>query len=156
MNLVKRISSIMLLGVMMVNLVGCGEKNVEGKLEDLMVSVYEGIPDDQKPMMLTDIPVTKENQLGFLGTDKLEVKEALASESGVGAIAHSVVLVRVEEGSDVEEVKTLIKESVDPRKWICVEAETVIVDNVGDLVILIMSNEKNANIIHENFLNLSK
>ena len=37
-------------------------------------------------------------------------------------------------------LKTKIKESVDPRKWICVEASNVIVKSKGDLVILIMAD----------------
>ena len=38
------------------------------------------------------------------------------------------------------QVKTKIKETINPRKWICVgvEEEDVIVKNKGDLIILIM------------------
>ena len=106
-----------------------------------MEKVYAGIPDDQKPMMLTNIEVTEENVEGFLGTDKVEYKEALASESGVGSIAHSVVLIRTNEGADVEAIKKTIKDKVNPRKWVCVEAENVYVESKGDLIILIMSND---------------
>ena len=65
----------------------------------------------------------------------------MARESGTGSIAHSVVLVRLKDGSDVEKVKTTIKEKVDPRKWICVAAENVVVKSKGNLVILIMVND---------------
>lgn len=137
----KKIFLVLLVLVACFGLTGCGEKNIEGKLEDIMTKVYDGIPDEEKPMMLMNVEVTEENVEGFLGTDKVEYKEALASESGVGSIAHSVVLVRAKEGADVEELKKTIKESVNPRKWVCVEAKNVYVESKGDLIILIMSNE---------------
>ena len=123
---------------------GCGtekEKNVEGTLEEIMTKVYADIPEEERPMMLMNTEVNAENVEYFLGTADIEYKEALASESGVGSIPHSVVLVRVNEGADVEAIKTKIKDSVNPRKWICVEAENVIVKSKGDLIILIMTTD---------------
>ena len=123
---------------------GCGaekEKNVEGTLEEIMTKVYADIPEEERPMMLMNVEVNAENVEYYLGTADIEYKEALASESGVGSIPHSVVLVRVNEGADVEAIKTKIKESVNPRKWICVEAENVIVKSKGDLIILIMTTD---------------
>ena len=122
-------------------LTGCGEKNIEGDLSDIMTKVYAELPEEKTPMGLTTIEVTAENVEGFLGTADIEYKEALASESMVGSIAHSVVLVRVEDESKVEEVMAQIKDNVNPRKWICVgvEEDQVIVKNKGNLIILIMA-----------------
>ena len=95
--------------------------------------------------------VTKETAEYFLGTADIEFKEALVSESGVGAIAHSVVLVRLNDAKDAEDAVSKIKENANPRKWICVEASNVIVKSKGDLVILIMSNEVLAPKLEANF-----
>lgn len=136
--------------------IGCGkEEHVDGELADLMEKVYAGIKEDEKPMMLTNIEVTSENAKNFLGKENLEFESALASESGVGSIAHSVVLVRAKDGQDVEQLKKDIKENINPHKWICVEVaeDKVIVDNIGDLVILIMNNDIGER-IHNNFKNL--
>jgi len=124
---------------------GCGSDNVEGTLEDIMSSVYEDIPEDERPMMLGNIEVNDENIESFLGTKDIEYKEVLASESMVGSIAHSVVLVRAKENADIEEIKEEIKENVDPRKWICVgvEQEDVIIKNKGDLIIVIIVEDQN-------------
>ena len=129
-------------------LVGCGNKkakveNIEGSLEDIMTKVYANLPEDQRPMGLTNIEVNAENVEGFLGTADIEYKEALASESMIGSIAHSVVLLRVEDESQVDNVMAQIKENVNPRKWICVgvEEDQVIVKNKGNLIILIMVAE---------------
>ncbi len=148
----KKIVLSLLIFMTVILLTGCSSKNVEGSLEDIMTKVYENVPEDERPMMLSNIEITDENIESYLGT-KIEYKEAIASESMTGSIAHSVVLVRVKDNTDVEKAMTKIKENVNPRKWICVEAENVIVKNKGNLIILIMANES-ADEIEEGFDNL--
>ena len=155
--MLKRIGLFMFLGLMMFGLTGCGSDNVEGSLEDLMTNVYENLKDDEKPMMLMNTVVHEENIEYYLGTSDISYEEALASESGVGSIAHSVVLVRVSEDANIEDAKTKIKENVDPRKWICVgvEKEDIIVKNKGNLIILIMVEDENTREkLEEGFNNL--
>ena len=138
---------------------GCGNntgstKNVEGTLEDLMAKVYEGISEENLPMGLTNMEVNEETVEGFLGTSDIEYKEAIASESMVGSIAHSVVLVRANDAKDVESLKTKIEENVNPRKWICVgvEKEDVIIKNKGDLIIvIIVENEDTRELLEKGF-----
>ena len=153
----KKIFLMLLMVGFVLTLTGCGSKNVEGTLEEIMTSVYEDISEENRPMMLTNIEVNEENIEYYLGTSDIEYEEALASESGVGSIAHSVVLVRVKDNADIEEVKTKIKENVDPRKWICVgvEKDDVIVKNKGNLVILIMVEDQDSrDKLEEGFDNL--
>lgn len=129
------------------------DKNIEGSLEDLMAKIYEEIPEEERPMMLMNTEVNSENVEYYLGTADIEYKEALASEPGVGSIAHSVVLVRVKEDADIESIKTKIKNSVNPRKWVCVEAEEVIVESRGNLIVLIMASS-NVDQLETGFNNL--
>lgn len=121
-------------------------KNVEGSLEDIMAKLYNGIPQDQLPMMLGNIELNSENIEYYVGTNDIDFKEAMASESGVGSIAHSVVLIRLNDARKAEETVNKIKETADPVKWICVQAENVVVENKGDLVVLIMSDAKSEQI----------
>lgn len=140
---------------LLLGLTACGKnENVSGTLEEIMEKVYADIPENERPMMLMNTKLTDENAEYYLGTADIKYEEAMASESGVGSIAHSVVLVRVSNDADVEEVKSKIKENVDPRKWICVEAETVKVESKGNLIILIMSSNDNAEKIEKSFKNL--
>ena len=134
---------------------GCMQKNVEGTLEEIMEKVYAEIPEDERPMMLQNTEVTEENIEYYLGTSDIEYEEALASESMNSSIAHSVVLVRVKNNADIESIKTKIKENVDPRKWICVgvDEEDVVVENKGNLIILIMS-QNNKDGLEKGFNNL--
>lgn len=136
----------------MLFLTGCTPKqqNVEGSLEEIMTKLYEGISEDELPMALSNNPVTSENVETYLGTSDIEFDSALASESVVGSIAHSVVLVRAKENQDVEALKKNIEENINPSKWICVTAENVVVKNKGNLILVIMSNELAAP-IEQNF-----
>ena len=140
--------------MLILSLTGCKEKQVEGTLEEIMTEIYIDIPEDERPMMLTNTELTKDNIENYLGTKDIEYKEALASESAIGSIAHSVVLVRMKDGADIESAKKKIKESVNPRKWICVEAEEVVVKNKGNLIILIMSSSDYTKKIENSFDNL--
>ena len=121
-------------------LTGCGSQNVEGTLEELMTKVYDGISEENLPMGLTNMEINEENIEGFLGTTDIEYTEAIVSESMVGSIAHSVILLRTKDTKNIEEIKNTIKESVNPRKWVCVgvEKEDVIIKNKGDLIIVVI------------------
>lgn len=152
--MIKKIILGCLACVTLFSLTGCGEKQVEGTLEEIMTKVYADVPEDERPMMLTNTEVTEENVENYLGTKDIEYEEALASESAVGSIAHSVVLVRMKDEADVEEAKKKIEESANPRKWICVEADDVVVKNKGNLIILIMSSSNYTQKIENSFDNL--
>ena len=100
-------------------------------------------------------PITSENAGYHLGKEDIAFESAIASEPMMSTSAYSLCLIRVEEGTDIETVKTEIRDNVDPRKWICVgvDPDNVIVDSVGDVIILIMSdNEGEA--LHRAFLAL--
>lgn len=149
MKTMKRLGLFLIICFSALVLTGCGSekasvKNVAGTLEEIMTKVYKDVPEESRPMMLMNTEVNDENVEYYLGTTDIEYKEALASESGVGSIAHSVVLVRTKENADIEGIKTKIKESINPRKWICVgvEDKDVIVENKGDLIILMLVEDK--------------
>lgn len=147
MKKLSKIIVVMMAFIMMLSVTGCGEKkekNLEGTLSELMRELYKGAGiNEDEIMFLEDKEVTEENLTYYLGVDKLDYKEALASESMTGSVAHSVVLVRMNEKADIEQAKKDIKSKVDPRKWICVgvEDENVIVDSIGDVIVLIMNDE---------------
>lgn len=157
----KKIAGLIALLFLSLALVGCGtekkeenkNKNIEGSLTDIMAKLYDGISEEEMPMMVENITLNEENFEYYAFAD-VKYKEAIASESMTGSVPHSVVLIRLEDAKDADVVVKEIKEKADPRKWICVEAENVEVESKGDLVILIMSNEL-ASTIKANFEKLS-
>jgi len=90
--------------------------------------------------------LTPENMNYMLGVDNFKYLDGLASEPMMSSQAHSIVLFTVEDGSDIETIKADIKANVDGRKWICVgvEPENILVENVGNHIVLIMDLESEA------------
>ena len=128
--------------------------NVEGELSDLFTKIYENAEAESPAVMY--IKVDETNKKSMLGTEEVNFTEALASEAAIMTIPHSIVLIRVDGNTDIEKTKKLIRENADPRKWICVgvEDDEVIVDSLGNLIILIMS--ENADAYHKAFLKLAE
>ena len=92
----------------------------------------------------------------YLGTADIEFEAGLASESAITSAAHSVVLLRLKDGADVEAVKAQLKESVDPYKWVCVgvDPDKVRVESNGDLICVVM-DEENGDYYADNFLSFA-
>jgi len=163
----KKILMVLLLAVMCSYVMSCTDNNEEiepvittavtevaptgNDLNTMMEQVYDGV---DTPMTFVTA-ITNDNAGYYLGiSDPAVFSEALSSDAMINVIPHSVCLVKVAEGQDVEEVKAMIKDNANPNKWICAFAETVIVDNVGDVIILIMSDTETANALHNNFIGL--
>lgn len=144
MKKLKKLLLLIIISLSIITITGCTSQNIEGTLEEIMTTIYADIPEEERPMMLTNIEVTEENIESFLGTKEIEYEEALASESAVGSIAHSVILVRTKDNADIEDTKSKILENVDPRKWICVgvEKDDVIIKNKGNLIIVIIVEDQ--------------
>ena len=92
--------------------------------------------------------VSDENFAFVLGVEEFtleDYQEALVSEPMIGSIAHSVILVRMEDGADVEAAKTTLLENINPRKWVCVgvEKDQVVVDSIGNLIMVAVVEDTN-------------
>ena len=68
--------------------------------------------------------------------------------------AYSFVLVKVKEGTNVENIKQQMFDNIDIRKWICVEAEKVYATDSQNVVALIMSNEEWAKPVYDSLKTL--
>ncbi len=136
--------------------------NIDGSLEEILHEIYETatLSESFREFTKNGLITTKINQGGseyFFGTDDIEFKEAIASEPMMTTSAYSLCLMRLNDEESVDKIKETIKNNVNPQKWICVgvKRENVIVDNMGDLVILIMSDNE-ADSLHEAFLKLAE
>ena len=127
-------------------------------LEGVLGKIYEtaAVSAEFKDYIGTGLQTTQiiaENCEYMLGKAGIEFESAIASEPMMSASAYSLCLVRVKEGADIEAIKNEIRENIDPQKWICVgvDPNNVIVDNVGDVIILIMSDSEGT-ALHDAFL----
>ena len=86
--------------------------------------------------------------------DVYDFKEAKVSESGISTSAYSLMLVRANDASQAQKLAQDIAKSVNPNKWICVTAETVVTAVNKDLALVIMGEQKQVNAMIETFKTL--
>lgn len=114
-------------------------KGPEGDLSSIIDNIYKE-KDTGLGVGTASVDIANaENLKYFTGLDSADkIKEASVSESMIGSQAYSLVLVRVNKSEDAEDVAKAMKEGIDRRKWICVEANDLRVVACGDVVMLIM------------------
>ncbi len=131
---------------------------LEGSLEDILAAVYAGAEGAEgyelDPEYTVTTPIDPGNCFYYFGVETLDFKEGIASEFEMGG-AYSLCLIRANSLDDVENLKETIAENVNPMKWVCmgVDADKVVVDNIGDVIILIMYND--SEFLHQSFLDLA-
>jgi len=67
-----------------------------------------------------------------------KITDAAAYEPMTGSQAFSLVLVRVADEADAKTIAREMKENIDPRKWICAQADQIVAAGFGDTVMFIM------------------
>ena len=110
----------------------------DGKLLEILDIVYDGVesPETGKAAL------TPENEKYYLGVTGLDYRAGVGSDALIISIPHSVVLIEMNEGADVEAAMKSIKENADGRKWICVgvEDEDIRVESAGNYILLAMAD----------------
>jgi len=113
--------------------------DLTGDLSFIIEGIYAIQP---TPLPVMTMPVMLEDAFSvnsYTGlADASKIKDAVVSESMIGAQGYSVVLVRLNNASDAEAVATAMKDGINQRKWVCVEADDLRVVAVDDLVLLVM------------------
>ncbi len=138
----------------------CGEKDPQGgsdtpeiqspqgELSAIIEDIY-AIQDAGLNVVTTTVDLTDANALkSFTGLDSADkISEVAVSEPMISSQAYSLVLVRVSDSADAEEIAQAMKDGIDPRKWICVEADDLRVVGYGDLLMLVMMDSQLADTI---------
>lgn len=152
----KKILSVLLVVGALFMLTACGnkEENLTLTPTEIIAKMYEGFAEDELPMALGNRDLVAEELEYNLGLKELDFVEGTVSEPMITSMAHSVVVVRVAKGVDIEKTKADIKANVNPNKWLCATAEEVYVESKGDIIVLIMSNKQTAPRLLENFRNI--
>ena len=72
---------------------------VEGELSDIFVKIYENA--DIEAPVVVDTVVDDTNKASMLGSADVTFIEGLVSEAAIMTIPHSMVLIRVDENTDI-------------------------------------------------------
>lgn len=112
-----------------------------GSLSDIMAGIYENadLSDDFREGLefFETFELTEDMEMSILGTDEINYVEGVVSMPMMSSIAYQCVLLRVAE-DDVDTVKQQIKDNADVNKWICVSAETMLIESRGDVIFFVM------------------
>lgn len=84
-----------------------------------------------------------------------DLEYVVVSEPMMSSQAYSLIIAKVKDGVNANEVAKTMHEKVDARKWICVTAEKVYATSSQDVVMLVMSSEEMAKPIYEKFKTLA-
>lgn len=161
-NAVRGGAAALFLGILTVCCVSCGEKTAssavpEGSLQEIMTALYANAKLDAEfregLAYFETMELTDDLESYILGTDEITYTEGVVSMPAMSSVAYQCVLLRVDE-ADVETVKETLKNSADPDKWVCVSAETTLIESRGDVVFFIMSGKDEAYAMNSAFQNL--
>lgn len=155
----KILGTILIIGCLFLTLTGCSNDNLNYTTKEIADKVYEGFKEDELPIIeKNDMKTLIDSELfsleNDLGITELNYEEATVSQPNIGSIAHSVVVIKLKDGEDVTAKVEEIKTNINPRKWFCVEAEQVYVENRGNIIIAVMADKTTADKIIENFRNI--
>ena len=143
----KKALALVLVVVLALSMAACakapadsGSASYEGSMKDLVTALLDERPVEFTMMDPADVDLTDEIMLqSYLGlTDGTGIQEACFAEPMIGSQACSISAVRVASGTDAKAIAESMKSGIDPRKWVCVEADQLRVGVIGDIVLLVM------------------
>ncbi len=98
---------------------------------------------ETRALDLSDTDAVQYNT-GLTATDG--ITDIVLSESAVGSFAYSLVYVRTD-GKNTDAIHQSLKDSIDPRKWVCVEAEAVNTIRLDDDICVVMGSAEQVDTI---------
>jgi len=168
----KKIFTALLALTLLFSLAACGEKQPQdtsestteptvltGSLSEIIDKIYTNAEENSYSTdyasedAMHGFEVTSDRLEYFYGCT-FEYEEAYASEYMMTPPAYSLSVIRLKEGANVEEIKTMIEDNVNPMRWVCVGVEKVIVVNVENIIGVFMMSEEGATALSNSFLAL--
>lgn len=113
--------------------------DVEQKLNTIIEKQPMQFPTMVMPLDLND-EFAVEAYTGLKSKDG--IVEAAFCEAMMGSQAFSLVLVKLDDAAKAEDTAKAIQAGINPRKWICVEADDLMVVATGEYVLLAMMDSE--------------
>jgi len=126
-------------------------------LTALVDKIYEGLEVEMPGVMTQALEVTDaETVQAFTGLENGDnIEYLVASEPLMSSQAYSLVLVKVKDGVNANEIAKTMNDNINTRKWICVTAEKVCTTSSGNVVCLVMTEKNLATTIYNKFKTLA-
>ncbi len=131
----------------------------EGTAEDIMKAIYATAdlnPDFAGAVEgFAGMPIDETNMASVLGTEEVSFVDSYVSMPMMTSIAYQAVVLKVEDGQDVEATKQLLLDNADTAKWVCVIPEAVVAESVDNTILFIMGAEAEADALVAAYQNLN-
>ena len=163
----KRVAAVGMMFVMLFSFAACGKTTASEEAEalsgsciDILNKVYEtadldaSMRDAMQDYEMTTIDADMEEYV--LGTDEITYTDSAYSAPMMTSVAYQCVVLRVPDGTDVPKAKQTLLDNANPAKWICVEAESVAVESIGDVILYVMGFDEDVSAIKDAFLALDE
>lgn len=126
-------------------------------LSGLVDKIYDGLEFPLQSVQTQTIDLSDSDFVNMItGLENGNDFEYLvASEPMMSSQAYSLVLAKVKDGVNANEIAKKMQENINTRKWVCVSAEKVYATNSGNVVCLVMSSEELAKPVYEKFKSLA-
>ena len=159
----KLLAGLMTVLVITTLFAGCGKKQqedfrLEGSCSDILNRVYAAAKLDDEMRAALDnyvaVEMQKENEEYILGTTGIEYTDSIVSTPLMNVIPYQCVLLRIGDINDIDGIKQTLADNADLRKWVCVEAESMMIESVGDVILFVMADQQTAEALRDAFLAL--
>ena len=100
--------------------------------------------------------VTSDTCEWFLGKENISFKEATALESPISPSDYSMVIVKLNDGDDHQQIEQTITDHISPTKWVCMGADVARVVRVDNVILVVISDKKTADDMAALFQTLTK
>ena len=118
----------------------------DAELSGIVDQIYAAHPVDLMMVETTAVDLTNAEwypyQTGLNEEQITKVDAAVTSEPGVGSQAYCMVLVRLKDKADGDEIAEAMLDSIDMRKWVCVEADKARVVSFDDKLLYVMADSE--------------
>lgn len=112
------------------------------RLSELINSDYSEGDDFTNHLVTTEI--NEDNCMCFFGTDEIPFESAVGSEPAINpTLLHTVCVIKLKSESFGENAVKLLRENVDPMKWVCtgLSSHDIYIGKHGDIVVLVMNRD---------------
>ena len=118
----------------------------DAELSGIVDQIYAAHPVDLMMVETTAVDLTNAEwypyQTGLNEEQITKVDAAVTSEPGVGSQAYCMVLVRLKDKANGDEIAEAMLDGIDMHKWVCVEADKARVVSFDDKLLYVMADSE--------------
>lgn len=112
------------------------------ELLDKMYAIKEPDFDVETDTVDFDDEYAVSSYIGLTMDDVKKLDAAIVSEPMMGSQAYSLVLVRLKDKADAADIAQKMADGINPRKWVCVEADELTVVSKDNIIMLFMADHE--------------